>query len=532
MRKQLLSSVLLMAFAATGFAQQSQGINGNHQFHPFSFQTGNNPGRHVNDLKDRLYLPNYREQSQQAERPTQIRSRMKSSVIHVFDGTSNVLLDSLTLFWNGFRYNKGGMDSTIITSQGVSFPANPKQDLILGLNLYGYQYEPDSTWANGHFDLDNVMYYMAESISHNVNGKRTKYHSQRDTATSNLSNYYKVDYTYDSHSNITSYFQNMWNGTAWRSSYGQLYSYNTENQLIGQITLGPDTLGTGWDSLMKWQNVTYNTQGDLLGFSTQTWNGNDWDNYSRFIETINNGHRVAEERQIWNNTQWVGNYKDYIAYDNNDNIITFIHTVWNSGTNNWDTAQRHNYTYDAAGHYTGFTLQNYVNGGWVDSAKEVYTYSGDVMVTLLQSIWNADSNAFINAAKNTYTYNSYNQCTTLDMFVWDGTQWGAGAYTTGYFKFTYETFDDTPNGINNVIANKDFQVYPNPASNQLTVKMQQSVMNQVRIVDMSGRIVFETKENIAASKVNVATDHLTDGIYLLQIRSGNKTGSASFVIKH
>jgi len=49
---------------------------------------------------------------------------------------------------------------------------------------------------------------------------------------------------------------------------------------------------------------------------------------------------------------------------------------------------------------------------------------------------------------------------------------------------------------------------------------------------MSGRVVFQAKGKVNASAVTFPTNQLTDGIYILQVQSGNQAGSKIFVVKH
>jgi hypothetical protein len=66
------------------------------------------------------------------------------------------------------------------------------------------------------------------------------------------------------------------------------------------------------------------------------------------------------------------------------------------------------------------------------------------------------------------------------------------------------------------IQNLSVSVYPNPFSNQLTIKCEKAI-DEVKIFDLSGKIVATTTQNI------INTESLETGYYLVKVKSGNQT---------
>ena len=64
---------------------------------------------------------------------------------------------------------------------------------------------------------------------------------------------------------------------------------------------------------------------------------------------------------------------------------------------------------------------------------------------------------------------------------------------------------ETPDWINSI------QIFPNPASNILTIESDQ-VIQQVRLYDMSGKELLQTKTT------TLSVNHLTAGLYYLGIK--------------
>jgi hypothetical protein len=87
-------------------------------------------------------------------------------------------------------------------------------------------------------------------------------------------------------------------------------------------------------------------------------------------------------------------------------------------------------------------------------------------------------------------------------------------------------------GINNLYADKNqFTVYPNPARNQLMIKLKQGSFETEKlsysIVDMVGRVI-ESSNYLNNQTIDIST--LSNGIYFLQLTSATKTATQKFVV--
>lgn len=83
--------------------------------------------------------------------------------------------------------------------------------------------------------------------------------------------------------------------------------------------------------------------------------------------------------------------------------------------------------------------------------------------------------------------------------------------------------------IHNVSAKDlNINIYPNPATNEIGIKMEGLTANRILVADLSGRIVFSTK-------MMKQTDHkldissLTPGMYFLKIETEKGIASAKFI---
>ena len=81
----------------------------------------------------------------------------------------------------------------------------------------------------------------------------------------------------------------------------------------------------------------------------------------------------------------------------------------------------------------------------------------------------------------------------------------------------------------------EFEVYPNPASNQLNIRLHNTntAILSLTLFDVSGRTVLHKTEfsgNKNDYQVNI--DHLNNGLYLLKINSVEKTITKRIILKN
>ena len=80
----------------------------------------------------------------------------------------------------------------------------------------------------------------------------------------------------------------------------------------------------------------------------------------------------------------------------------------------------------------------------------------------------------------------------------------------------------------NTVNKDNLQIYPNPATSMLNIiSANEIAFDELIITDMTGKIILEQK--VQNSKINI--EKLTSGVYILQLKSGDKIHWAKF-IKH
>ncbi len=94
-------------------------------------------------------------------------------------------------------------------------------------------------------------------------------------------------------------------------------------------------------------------------------------------------------------------------------------------------------------------------------------------------------------------------------------------------------FESQPTGIKPVLlANNSILIYPNPASNQLTINCDQLSINEIRLANVLGQTLIEKTyaDGISGLKENIDVSNLSSGLYFITITSGNTTSTGKIMV--
>lgn len=173
------------------------------------------------------------------------------------------------------------------------------------------------------------------------------------------------------------------------------------------------------------------------------------------------------------------------------------------------------YTYINSGVYD-FTIAKYTNDGeldWVKSIKE----SGNGSSWLNSIACLNDETIF---ASGWFT----------DQMEFDGNTYSV-TNKNGFIGVLGEPLSE----IEYERKNKEsfFDIFPNPAVNEVTVLFQENtVLNgNIEILDLSGKQVYSITTDDKNGKSTISTANLSPGVYLVKIKSGDKTGVEKLLVK-
>lgn len=318
----------------------------------------------------------------------------------------------------------------------------------------------------------------------------------------------------------------------------QLFTYDADHLSTQEMATTQDE-GASWENLRKY-NYTY-------------------------VSGTDNLKRVIKEQGFLSN-QWKNNSRRDIEYTGTQRTSEIL-SEWDDLTNNWDSLRIIEYSYSSAGLIDTMTDSKfYISGGATLTQPEeraIYNHAGNgfLMDVLEQSNqsglgvinwrsndsftfagngnyitkttgyrWDYQADEFVPRQKYEMSY-AGPLLEYIKYFDWNEAQqnWVPGIYGTSSI-FHYEDIDET--GIHNIKDNLDFQLYPNPATNQITVTVnKENNIHSVRIVNVAGQLVFQNKTPLNAAKITIPVSQLSAGLYYLQIIGSDGNGVKSFVIK-
>ena len=91
------------------------------------------------------------------------------------------------------------------------------------------------------------------------------------------------------------------------------------------------------------------------------------------------------------------------------------------------------------------------------------------------------------------------------------------------------TIDPSFLAVNSLEILSNFTIYPNPASNNLNLKLENYIENaSLKIISITGQVVFE-KQNLSGTEFNFDVSNLNSGLYIVQIRDLDQKLNSKFI---
>jgi hypothetical protein len=88
---------------------------------------------------------------------------------------------------------------------------------------------------------------------------------------------------------------------------------------------------------------------------------------------------------------------------------------------------------------------------------------------------------------------------------------------------------DQAAGISNAEGIQAFQLTPNPAKNEVTLTLTAANMGEVRILDLTGKVVQSTTMN--GLNTTLSTENLVNGVYFVTVSNGKNSTSQKLMIQ-
>ena len=356
-----------------------------------------------------------------------------------------------------------------------------------------------------------------------------------DSDTDTYSEVMKETYTYNGKGQLTMTVSAYKMDTNWIESVRNEYKYNTDGNLIEEIYATKMTGSSTWANLRK--NVTNYAGDTVTSEESYDWkNGNwqpddktilnyvgnrvesfdsfeyedmQWKDDSRGVLTYSGAKIASLTTEELKNGVWTWDGKDIYSRHASTRIKDEIYQEWNGIA--WANDEKTSYADDANGNRISETYSESEDGlTWKLVDKIEYTY---------------DNTAFMSSYYNPYSEDSfsigiglidrahYNKILSNVVYFYEDSEWEVSGKATYYYS------DDTM-GLDDVSDSIFINVYPNPVTTTLNIKLKFPVEADATIYDINGRMVLNRKLQSLNTSLHIET--LSAGMYVLKLRTENR----------
>lgn len=292
---------------------------------------------------------------------------------------------------------------------------------------------------------------------------------------------YYVDYTYDANGNKTSRTNyNSFGGSTFELGGIYEYEYQNNRRIGWSLTMMNEIVEQG--------ELLYDGNGRLTEEVAQnSWWGEPMENAWRTVYSYGENDVLDKAQQYyWSGSSWIISSTDLFYYDSNDNCIKWEHLSDNIVTNKYE------YEYNLDYNRNELVLPNSPE----DEAEPFRWVQYNNQMVL--SHW--------------YTQDDNGDLVYICDFLYNYTPYGTMGIQENNF------------------AHASFLVYPNPATEQITILSEGVQIKNISVIDMSGKTVMKQKAgNNNTFQLNVS--NLASGTYVVQGVTSKGSVSKTIVVK-
>ena len=292
-----------------------------------------------------------------------------------------------------------------------------------------------------------------------------------------------LDYTYDENGNCLTRTNYNSFGTP-EFTIGGIYNYyyDEDNKLTNW------ELYIGGTDLLQVSTLTYNADGKVIQEIGQNVNWGNYENsYKVDYQYNSDGTLNIISHSIWSASSWNDYTTDLFFYDEHKNCIKWDHKL---GTR---VVDRNEYEYDME-------------------------YTSDQIVMPVEPDAYLDVSSLV----------AMNNKVTLKHWYTMNDNTGELVYVCDYI-YDYDIIDYTsvPNhGFNT----ENVRIFPNPASDLITISGDNTIINNIDVVDNTGKIVLK-ETNLNKGETNLDITTLKSGIYYLRLLTSKGVVTEKLVVQ-
>ena len=209
-------------------------------------------------------------------------------------------------------------------------------------------------------------------------------------------------------------------------------------------------------------------------------------------------------------------------YDKKGIAISETYFYWDGSTNVWVKDKKCEYQYDDNKNQSWviFYWDSSINR-WVENRKYEYQHHDNKNQSWITFYWDSGINTWEENKKYEYQYDDNKNQTLETCYIWDNA-WAK--ISTSQYNYYYSPL--TVNSIFQVNREQSVTVFPNPATNYITIKG--TTESIITVSDLSGGIIY--KQVMIGENRVIDVSSWTSGVYLISVETGNNR-TVSKIIK-
>ncbi|MEG1909976.1 MAG: T9SS type A sorting domain-containing protein [Bacteroidales bacterium] len=347
----------------------------------------------------------------------------------------------------------------------------------------------------------------------------------------------KIVNTYNAQNLVSFEEAFVWFKDKWNDYYRIQSKYNADGLLIERIDKDFNSESSVWENSAK-NTYKYNSQKLESRWVNYFWDyaNGDWgaSTSADYLYTSKAKDSVIFNK-VWNTSKWDNESLSCYFYDQNENAMLRVGYIWKN--DKWNFLEKDTMSYTPANQMESWTNYFYNVTEYAPIARREYQYNGDGYLSQLTYLrWDFDSTLWDFEMKNTLAYDEFGNAIFGNNYKWKDTAWvlGDGMIPFYYNKgksMQYWPVTTVKSSYVDVARKSDIEelkstltsiVYPNPASDQVTIRLQGFTGEvQVQLTDLCGRSLsssfYQAQGNSIQTELNLST--FPKGIYLIHIQS-------------
>ncbi|MCY1721926.1 T9SS type A sorting domain-containing protein [Prolixibacteraceae bacterium Z1-6] len=375
---------------------------------------------------------------------------------------------------------------------------------IQSVNAYEASFHPDYFVMDNQNQLDSMVQF--------------KYYG-------NDSSYqYKIQYQKSTNENQTvrEEIQYQWQN-GWQEKVKNEYTYNSEGELTKSAVYVMDSITAQWQKTIK------NTYGYKYGKKesnvTQKMDSisHTWKNAFKYEYEYNNSDSVTHQLMYcWNDeaNEWENYYKYEYFYNYLNCQDSCCQYRWDSVANQWAWQYKHEFQYNINNQLEKQYQFCYdsIKNQWDSCECNLYEYKNKYLYKHEYCTYDSVNNEWDYEWKHEYFYDAEGQIKQIHWYKHSSLKSTASDWELDTKDFYY--YSDAVTGITDAgnLAMHEIRIYPNPASEQLTLEMGNNENCRLQIIDITGKIIHQYSIN--KNKTTIPLTEFKPGAYFFVVDNG------------